>query len=84
MKLKYVLIILLIILIATSAMAICDKPSIHTATYNELLEIDDIGEVLSIRIVSYLNQNKTCSVADLDDIKGIGEERLKKIRRHYD
>lgn len=59
------------------------KDDIHIATKQELVKVDDIGDVLSERIVLYLKYNKNCSIDDLVYINGIGEQRLKEIKKHY-
>jgi len=59
------------------------KNDIRLTAHEELMEMDDIGEVLSIRILAYLKTNKDCEIDDLIRVKGIGEERLKEIKRHY-
>ena len=59
------------------------KDDIHTATFEELVELDDIGEVLSVRILAHIETNEDCTVDELTCIKGIGEQRLKEIKKHY-
>ena len=59
------------------------KDDIHIVTKQEIMEVDDIGDVLSERIILYLKYNKNCSVDDLVYIKGIGEQRLKEIKKSY-
>jgi len=81
-----ILFILLIALISILSIVViaCDQPNIHDATYEELQEINGIGEVLSLRIVSYLKLNKTATIDDLSDIYGIGVKRLELIKEVYD
>jgi competence protein ComEA len=57
------------------------KPSIGTATVEQLDEIDGIGPTLAERIVEYRTENGGFSSLDeLDDVDGIGEKRLETLR----
>jgi len=84
-KVKYFIIALLItiLLLAPTIYFLTDKPNIHDATIEELQEINDIGEVLSFEIVSYLNLNKNATVQDLMNIDGIGPVRIEKLKKEY-
>ena len=84
-KIKYFIITLLItvLVIAPVFCIVFNKDSIHESTYEELVEINGIGDTLAIRVLSYLDSNKTCCIEDLDDIKGIGEGKLELIKRKY-
>ena len=53
---------------------------LNTATAEELMQIDGIGEVLSGRIVDYAKQYGFNEVDDLLDVSGIGESKLESIR----
>lgn len=59
------------------------KPSIHTATQEELQAITGIGEVMSEDIISYLTDNKRAKIEDLEDIEGIGCETIRKLEEVY-
>lgn len=83
MKSKVVLLIIFIILLTSVLGLSLYKPSITTATIDELQEINGIGEKLSQDIYTYLKHNKTASIEDLDDIRYIGEVTLKKIRKRW-
>jgi competence protein ComEA len=57
------------------------KPSIGTATIEQLDEIDGIGPTLAERIVEYRTENGGFSSLDeLQDVEGIGEKRLETLR----
>jgi competence protein ComEA len=57
------------------------KPSIGTATVEQLDEIDGIGPTLAERIVEYRAENGGFSSLDeLQDVEGIGEKRLETLR----
>jgi competence protein ComEA len=57
------------------------KPSIGTATVEQLDEIDGIGPTLAERIVEYRTENGGFgSLDELDDVDGIGEKRLETLR----
>jgi len=59
------------------------KPSIHTATQEELQAITGIGEVMSEDIISYLTDNKRAKIEDLEDVKGVGCETIRKLEEVY-
>lgn len=57
------------------------KVSINTATFNQLTTIPGIGGTLAMRIIEYRENNGPFwNTTDLLNIKGIGEEKLKKIK----
>jgi competence protein ComEA len=57
------------------------KPSLGSATVEQLDEIDGIGPTLAERIVEYRTENGGfSSVDELDEVDGIGEARLKTLR----
>ena len=57
------------------------KPSLGSATVEQLDEIDGIGPTLAERIVEYRAENGGFSSLDeLQDVDGIGEKRLETLR----
>jgi competence protein ComEA len=57
------------------------KPSLGTATADELDEVDGIGPTIAERIVEYRAQNGGFgSIEDLREVEGIGEKRLETLR----
>src|SRR5918998_911573 len=57
------------------------KPSLGSATVEQLDEIDGIGPTLAERIVEYRTENGGfSSVDELQDVDGIGEKRLETSR----
>jgi competence protein ComEA len=57
------------------------KPSLGSATVEQLDEIDGIGPTLAERIVEYRTENGGFSSLDeLQDVDGIGEKRLETLR----
>jgi len=81
---KPLLLILVLILIVGLIMgALAYKPDINTSTYEELVTINGIGEVLGERVSLYLNQNPNADVEDLLNVKGIGEKRLELIKKEW-
>ena len=84
MKVKIVLIVLAFALLLTFSYYIQDKPSIHEATYDDLVNINGIGDILANRVLSYLSYNEYIEIQDLTDIPGIGEGKIDLIRRYYD
>jgi competence protein ComEA len=57
------------------------KPSLGSATVEQLDEIDGIGPTLAERIVEYRTEaGGFSSVDELQDVEGIGEKRLETLR----
>jgi competence protein ComEA len=57
------------------------KPSLGSATVEQLDEIDGIGPTLAERIVEYRTENGGFSSLDeLQDVDGIGAKRLETLR----
>ena len=77
------IIIFMLILCFLVGVFLVVKPSIHTATQEELQAITGIGEVMSEDIISYLTDNKRAKIEDLEDIKGIGRETIRKLKKRY-
>ena len=59
------------------------KPSVHNASIEELQEINGLGELLSERVVTYLDDNPYADIDDLTDVKGIGEHKLSLIKKKW-
>ena len=77
---------MIIIIMGTVSFAVListDKPDIHEATYDDLCDIYGLGEVLSTRVVEYIEKHPECDIDDLTDVKGVGEYRLKLIKSKY-
>jgi len=83
MKNKYLLIILAIVIFCSASFVALNKPPIEEATVDDIQAIQGIGEVLSLRIVNYLDNNPNADIDDLINIEGIGEIKLKQIRREF-
>lgn len=83
MRSKIALLLIGILLTAAFFSLVVYEPCIHTADYEELLEIDEIGDVLASRIIDYLEHNPEAKLDDLIEIKGIGKKRLKLIDSKY-
>ena len=79
------------ILWATFVMVLCIaltlsltyKPSITTATYEQLTDIPYIGHVTAQDIIYYCDANKNASVEDLEYINGIGDETIKVLLERW-
>lgn len=57
--------------------------NINTATSEELQELDGIGPAMASRIIEYRQTNGAfTSVDDLENVSGIGEKTLEKLRPH--
>ena len=54
--------------------------NINTATFEELLVLNGIGEVLASNIVEYRQENLFTSTEEIKNVKGIGEYIYEKIK----
>ena len=59
------------------------KPSVRTATIEELQEINGLGELLSSRVVIYLDTYPNADIDDLLDVEGIGKVKLELIKKEW-
>ena len=60
-------------------MAKHSRININTASYEELISLDGIGEVLAQRIIDEREFMPFDSLEDLKRVKGIGEKTLQKL-----
>ena len=79
MKKTYLLIIVLV-LISLAVSVGLSKPDVHTAEICEIQQIDSFGDVLSERVIIYLDDNPNADIEDLIAIKGIGPKRVKLLK----
>lgn len=84
MKIRIAIFIIIIIFISSLFLIIFDKPSIHEATYEELIDIYGLDNTLANKVLSYLSYNKKASIDDLVYINGIGKGRIKLIKEVYE
>ena len=59
------------------------KPSITTATHEQLTEIYGIGNVTAQDIIYYCDDNKNATVEDLEYINGIGDKTIELLRERW-
>jgi len=59
------------------------KPSIHDATYFDLIQIDEVGEVKAENILTYLSTNPQASIDELVLVDYVGEVTVHKLKRRY-
>lgn len=83
MKIKLIFLVIFCILLTSVLVAVSYRPDIQEATYNDLIEIDGLGETLSKRVIVYLEINKSAGIDDLINVKGIGDEKLKAIKKEF-
>lgn len=79
----YLIVVAVVILIAILIGSFMYKPDIHEAELNEIQAINGFGEVLAERVVSYLDANPNADIEDLYEIPGIGEYRVKLLRKEF-
>jgi len=83
MKSKFLLLLIMTVLILSLIFLIGSKPDIHSCTYNELINLHDIGPILATRIELYLEENPEASVEELVEVEGIGVQRLQTIKEEW-
>ena len=59
------------------------KPSITTATYEELDQIYVIGHERATDILNYCELNKNATVDDIDNIEGIGDKTVSLLKERW-
>ena len=59
---------------------VSNKVNINTATKEELMSLQGIGDVLSDRIIEYRKSAKFNSIDDIQRVKGIGEKTFENLK----
>jgi len=80
---SYAVVILVVLIIVSVIAVTLNKPPIEQATIYEIQAIQGIGEILSLRIVNYIGDSETFDIEDLLNVKGIGKEKLKELRKEF-
>jgi len=83
LKKDYAIVIMIVLILLLVTTPVWYKEDIHNATFNELTEIHGIGSELAVQIQAYCIANPSYSANDLIEINGIGEIRLKEIKKVY-
>jgi len=58
------------------------KININTASKDELIKLNGIGEAISGNILSYRESNKFIKIEDIMNVKGIGESKFNGIKEN--
>lgn len=88
-KKKIIVLIVAACLLVSLLICIPDKLKINInqpsdqVFYSELVDINGIGPITAERAVTYRRYHKPIKVNDLDNVKGIGEYRLKLIKSKF-
>ncbi|PLX89878.1 MAG: competence protein ComEA [Desulfuromonas sp.] len=74
-------VVLLSVLLFCQPVLAQEKLNINTATVEQFSELNGIGEKTALKIIEYRKQHGAFSdVAELINIKGIGEKKLDRIK----
>lgn len=57
-----------------------DKVNINTASLEELLNLNGVGESKAIAIIEYREKNKFTNIEDIKNVSGIGDSLYNKIK----
>ena len=57
-----------------------EKVNINTASKEELMQIEGIGEKTAEKIIEYREKNKFTDIEELKEVKGIGDKKFEKIK----
>ena len=60
------------------------KLNLSTATKEELMELDGVGEATANKILDYIKENGISDIEELKNIDGIGESKFLKIKEMID
>ncbi len=61
-----------------------EKININTATKEQLMGLDGIGEVLSQRIIDYRKTRKFGSIEEIKNVYGIGDAKFEAIKNNIE
>lgn len=84
MKKTLITLVLIISIISFSLVFAFNKPDIEEATLEEIQSVYGVGEILSERIVAYIDTDEYKDINDLINVEGIGKEKLKQIKKVFE
>ena len=77
---KLVLSLIVVTFLSMGAAFSADKLNLNTAIKAELMMLPGVGDSTADAIIMYREQNGSFkSVDDLDNVKGIGDKKMKKL-----
>lgn len=83
LKRTYLMVVIISLVVIMLILPFVYRSDIHNATYTELCDIQGIGEVKASLILSYLKLNKDADTNDLEQINGIGDTLVKRLKKDY-
>lgn len=56
------------------------KVNLNTASIEQLVQLQGIGEKTALKIIEYRNNKKFATVDEVVNVKGVGEKTLEKLQ----
>jgi len=83
MKKQIALCVMMAIIILTLIVVVFDKPSLSTATSEELLAVYGVGEHRLEQIQEFILDNPNATVEDLRIIKGVDDMIIDQLKERF-
>jgi len=83
MKSKIAVLLIAVILISVFLGCLLYKDPLNQVTIDEIRALDGFGPILSEKVINYMQEYPDADIEDLIIINGIGEERIKLLRKEF-